>query len=103
MVGYSDYSERMHPDMVDSWRCSSCDRLMYNTEVRDGQIVPRAGAPLPLYAGVKHPTVCSVCYEMYAALDRIQSTYWIGGSPAKLNPDNAFDVYLKTPLRQPKN
>lgn len=93
MVGYS---ESPHPDMVDSWRCNSCDRLIYNTAIEDGQIVPRQGAPLPLWANKTFPSVCAVCYEMYSALDKIKSGYWRDSTSSKpLNSDNSFDVFLK--------
>lgn len=98
MVGYSASN---HPDMVDPWRCNSCSLLIHNTVCEGGKTYPRLGAPLPLWAGPQHPSVCSVCYEMHNALDTIQSSYWRGPATYRpLNTDNSFDVFLKAAVKR---
>lgn len=73
----------------DSWRCVSCKRLMYNKDPRG---YPCMGAPIPLYLSEEYSAVCSLCYDMYRALEQADTTYWKG------LPTNKFAVVRADPV-----
>lgn len=70
MVEY-DSSE---PMFLDSWRCSSCNALMYNID-EEGR--PTPGAPIGLVVTIaeRRQRVCSMCADIYVVVN--ESRYMV--------------------------
>ncbi len=49
----------------DSWRCSCCDKLIYNITMVDGIVYAAPGAPDSRFISKEYPMVCTLCFELY--------------------------------------
>lgn len=59
--------------LPDSWRCDSCEQLMYLVEWREGLRYPIEGAPLPQWVGTRR--FCLVCLFLHRDDEDIRMSY----------------------------